>query len=129
MIRAIHSDKAPAAVGPYSQAITNGKAVFLSGQLPIKDGVLETEIRQATRNCIENAKAILEEAGLSLNHVMKTTVYLKDIADFAAMNEIYGEYFSEHKPARSAFQVAALPLGAVVEIEFIADATFHSGDF
>ncbi|MDO4753880.1 MAG: Rid family detoxifying hydrolase [Bacillota bacterium] len=123
MIRAIHSDKAPAAVGPYSQAITNGKAVFLSGQLPIKDGVLETEIRQATRNCIENAKAILEEAGLSLSNVMKTTVFLKDIADFAAMNEVYGEYFSEHKPARSAFQVAALPLGAVVEIEFIADAS------
>lgn len=125
MIRSIHSDKAPAAVGPYSQAITNGKAVFLSGQLPIRDGVLETEIKQATRNCIENAKAILEEAGLTLSSVMKTTVFLRDIADFAAMNEVYGEYFSEHKPARSAFQVAALPLGAVVEIEFIADASQH----
>lgn len=122
MIKAIHSEKAPAAVGPYSQAITDGKVMFLSGQLPMKNGVLETEIRQATENCIENGKAILEEAGLSLKHVMKTTVFLKDMADFAAMNEVYGKYFSDHKPARSAIQVAALPLGAVVEIEFIASA-------
>lgn len=128
MIRVIHSDKAPAAVGPYSQAITNGKIIFLSGQLPIKDGVLETEIKQATRNCIENGKAILEEAGLDLTHVMKTTVFLKDMGDFAAMNEIYGQYFSEHKPARSAIQVAALPLGAVVEIEFIASVE-RTADF
>lgn len=119
-MKAIHSNKAPAAVGPYSQGILAGGFLFISGQLPIKDGIMETEIAQATRNCIENAKAILEEAGASLEKVVKTTVLMKDLEEFTKMNEAYGEYFSNHKPARAAFQVARLPLDAVVEIEFIA---------
>ncbi len=120
MIEMIFSDKAPAAVGPYSHAVSNGNLVFVSGQLPIKDGALLTDVKAATRQCIENGRAILREAGADLSNVMKTTVFLSNMADFAAMNDVYAEYFSDHKPARSAFQVAALPLGAVVEIEFIA---------
>lgn len=120
MVKMIFSDKAPAAVGPYSHATTNGNMIFVSGQLPIKDGALLADVKEATRQCIENGRAVLREAGVDLGNVMKTTVFLSDMANFAAMNEVYAEYFSEHKPARSAFQVAALPLGAVVEIEFIA---------
>lgn len=120
MIKSVHSDKAPVAIGPYSQAIRAGNMLFASGQLPIRNGELITEIKDATKACLENAKAILEAEGLSLSNVVKTTVFLKDIADFAAMNEVYAQMFGDHKPARSAFQVAALPKDAVVEIEFIA---------
>lgn len=119
-MKAIHTDKAPAAVGPYVQAMEAGGFVYVSGQLPLKDGKLVEEIQAATRQCLENLKAILEAAGTDLNHVVKTTVYLQDIAQFAEMNAIYAEYFNEHKPARAAFQVAKLPLGAIVEIEAVA---------
>lgn len=119
-MKVIFSEKAPAAVGPYSQAIMANGMIFVSGQLPIKDGVISNEIAQATRNCIENAKAILEQAGSGLDKVVKTTVFMKDLAQFQDMNAVYGEYFSDHKPARSTIQVAGLPLGAIVEIELIA---------
>lgn len=119
-MKVVFSEKAPAAVGPYSQAIMTNGMIFVSGQLPIKDGVISTDIAQATRNCIENAKAILEQAGSGLHKVIKTTVFMKDLAQFQDMNAVYGEYFSDHKPARSTIQVAGLPLGAIVEIELIA---------
>ncbi len=121
-MKAIHTDKAPQAIGPYVQAIGTDQLVFTSGQLPInpETGELETEISAATRQALENVKAILEEAGSSIDKVIKVVVYLADINDFAAMNEVYAEYFSDHKPARSAFEVAALPKDGIVEIEAIA---------
>ena len=121
-MKAFNTDKAPAAVGPYVQAIGTEEFVFTSGQLPINPatGELETEISAAAKQALENIKAILEEAGSSMDKVIKCTVFLADISDFAAVNEVYKEYFSEHKPARSAIQVGALPLGGVLEIEAIA---------
>lgn len=122
-MKALHTEKAPAAIGPYSQAIETGTMVFASGQLPIdpSTGLLaEGGIREQTRQSILNAQAILRSAGLELSNVVKTTVLLADIADFAAMNEVYAEFFSEPFPARSAFAVKALPKGALVEIEMIA---------
>lgn len=121
-MKAIHTDKAPAAVGPYVQAIGTEQFVFTSGQLSInpETGELVTEISAAARQALENVKAILEEAGSSMDKVIKCTVFLADINDFKAVNEVYQEYFKEHKPARSAIQVGALPLGGVVEIEAIA---------
>ena len=123
MLKTIHTDLAPGAVGPYSQGIAAGPFVFVSGQLAIVPSTGELiigDIKAATKQCLENAKAILEEAGLELKDVAKVTVLLNDITEFADMNAVYGEYFSEHKPARAAFEVAKLPLGADVEIEMIA---------
>lgn len=123
MMKAISTKKAPAAIGPYSQAIEAGGMVFASGQLPInpETGTFpEGGIKEQTRQSILNAQAILEEAGCSLANVVKTTVLLADIADFAAMNEVYASFFSEPFPARSAFAVRDLPKGALVEIEMIA---------
>lgn len=121
-MKSFHTDKAPAAVGPYVQAIGTEKFVFTSGQIPLnpENGELVTEISAAARQSLNNIKAILEESGSSLDKVIKCTVFLADINDFAAVNEVYKEFFDEHKPARSAIQVAALPLGASVEIEAIA---------
>ena len=121
-MKSFNTDKAPAAVGPYVQAIGTEEFVFTSGQLSLnpENGELITEISAAARQSLENVKAILEEAGSSMDKVIKCTVYLADINDFAAVNEVYKEYFNEHKPARSAIQVGALPLGGVVEIEAIA---------
>ncbi len=119
---AIHTDKAPAAVGPYSQAISAGNLVMLSGQIPLdpQTGLLvEGDIQAQTRRVFANIQAVLEEAGMTFANVIKTTVFLADIADFAAMNEVYAEYFAEPYPARSAVQIAALPKGAGVEIECI----------
>ncbi len=119
---AIHTDKAPAAVGPYSQAISAGNLVMLSGQIPLdpQTGLLvEGDIQAQTRRVFANIQAVLEEAGLTFANVIKTTVFLADIADFAAMNEVYAEYFAEPYPARSAVQIVALPKGAGVEIECI----------
>ena len=123
MNRSIHTDKAPAAIGPYSQAIRVNNLVFVSGQLPIdpETGAFPSDdIKDQTRQSLENIKAILEAAGYEMSQIAKTTVLLADIADFAAMNEVYAEYFSDPCPARAAFQVAALPKGAKVEIEAIA---------
>lgn len=118
----ISTELAPKAIGPYSQGIKIGNMVYTSGQLPLdaSTGVMEIEIGKATAKCIENVKAILEEAGSSLDSVIKTLVFLENMDDFAAMNEVYGKYFNENPPARSCVQVAKLPKGAVVEIEVIA---------
>ena len=122
-MKSISSPLAPAAIGPYSQAIQTGSLLFCSGQLPIdpSTGTFPEGIRAQTRQSLLNARAILEQAGLSLSHVVKTTVLLSDIADFGAMNEVYAEFFAEPYPARSAFAVRDLPKGALVEIECIAE--------
>jgi len=123
-MKAIHTDKAPAAIGPYSQAIDSGAGIiFVSGQLPIDPATgtfPEGGIREQTRQSLCNAGAILESAGLGLQHVVKTTVFLADMADFAAMNEVYAQFFAAPFPARSAVAVKTLPKGALVEIECIA---------
>ncbi len=122
-MKAISTNNAPAAIGPYSQAIEAGGLVFASGQLPINPSTgtfPEGGIKEQTCQSILNAQAILESAGCSLSNVVKTTVLLADIADFAAMNEVYASFFSEPFPARSAFAVRDLPKGALVEIEMIA---------
>lgn len=119
----IATKNAPSAIGPYSQGVSTEEMVFTSGQLPINpaDGVLVTDdIAKATTQSLENVKAILSEANTDLDHVIKTTVFLTDLNDFAAMNAVYGEYFKENCPARSCFQVAKLPMGATVEIEAVA---------
>ena len=123
-MQAIHTEKAPKAIGPYSQAIKVGNLVFASGQVPIVPATgefVEGGIQEQTRQALTNAQAILEEAGTGLKNVVKTTVYLSDMANFAAMNEIYAEFFTQPYPARSAVAVKALPKGALVEVECIAE--------
>lgn len=122
-MKAIVTNNAPAAIGPYSQAIEANGFVYVSGQLPINPSTgafVEGGIKEQTRQSLLNAKAILNEAGLDLCNVVKTTVLLSDIADFQAMNEVYAEMFTSPFPARSAFAVRALPKNALVEIEVIA---------
>ena len=123
-MNAIQTSQAPAAIGPYSQAIDSGSGlVFVSGQLPIDPATgafPEGGVQEQTRQSLTNAKAILEAAGLGLKNVVKTTVFLADMGDFAAMNEIYAQFFSAPYPARSAVAVKTLPKGALVEIECIA---------
>lgn len=122
-MKALSTDKAPAAIGPYSQAIEAGGMVFASGQLPIDPATgefAEGGIKEQTRQSLTNAAAILASAGLTMGDVVKTTVFLADMGDFAAMNEIYATFFSQPYPARSAVAVKALPKGALVEIECIA---------
>ena len=123
MKKVISTPNAPAAIGPYSQAIEVGNMVFLSGQIPVNPAtgdVVEGGIKEQTTQVFENIKAVLAEAGLTLDNVVKTTVLLADIADFAAMNAVYAEHFTGDKPARVCYQVAALPLGVKVEIDAIA---------
>ena len=123
MKKQLNTEKAPAAIGPYSQAIEANGTVFLSGQLPIDPATgsfPEGGIKEQTRQSLLNAQAILRSAELDLNNVVKTTVLLSDISNFAAMNEVYAEFFSAPYPARSAFAVKDLPKGALVEIEMIA---------
>ena len=120
---AIFTPNAPAAIGPYSQAVQAGNTVYVSGQLPIDPATgafAGEDIATQTRQSLTNMKAILEQAGLSMKDVVKTTVLLADIGEFAAMNAVYAEYFCENKPARAAFAVKDLPRGALVEIEAIA---------
>ena len=122
-MKAIHTNNAPAAIGPYSQAIEVNGFVFASGQIPIdpKTGnFVEGGIREQTAQALTNAGNILKEAGTDLAHVVKTTVYLADMADFAAMNEVYATFFSQPFPARSAVAVKDLPKGARVEVEVLA---------
>lgn len=120
---AIHTEQAPAAIGPYSQGIKAGNTIYVSGQIPIDPAAGEfagDDIAAQTRQSLTNIREILKAGGADMSHVVKTTVLLKDIADFAAMNEVYAEFFTEPYPARAAFQAAALPKGALVEIEAIA---------
>ena len=122
-MKAISTQKAPAAIGPYSQAIQVGNLVYTSGQIPIDPatGVFaEGGIKEQTRQSLTNVKAILEEVGLSMSNVVKTTVFMADMGDFAEMNAVYAEFFSEPYPARSAVAVKTLPKGALVEIEVVA---------
>jgi 2-iminobutanoate/2-iminopropanoate deaminase len=120
--RAISTNQAPAAIGPYSQAIAAGNLIFISGQLPIdptSGKIVDGDIGIKTRQIVKNAQAIAEKAGTDLNHVVKTTIFLTDLADFQAVNAAYGSFFTETPPARSTVQVAGLPLGSNIEIEFI----------
>ena len=118
----IATDRAPAAVGPYSQAVRVGDFVFTAGQIGIDPatGKLREGLEAQTRQILDNLQAVLEAAGSGLEHVVKTTIFLTDIADFAAVNAVYATAFPERPPARSTIQVAALPLGALVEIEAVA---------
>ncbi|BCS84811.1 reactive intermediate/imine deaminase [Prevotella herbatica] len=122
-MKAIHTNNAPAAIGPYSQAIEVNGFVFASGQIPIDPATgdfVEGGIKEQTKQALTNASNILKEAGTDLGHVVKTTVYMADMGDFAAMNEIYAQFFNEPYPARSAVAVKALPKGALVEVEVLA---------
>jgi len=121
--KVILAKKAPAAIGPYSAGVSTGHLVFTAGQLgmnPATGELVEGGIQAQTRQALTNLQAVLQAAGSGLEQVVKTTVYLKDISEFGLMNAIYGEFFTSDFPARSAFQVAALPKGAAVEIEAVA---------
>jgi 2-iminobutanoate/2-iminopropanoate deaminase len=123
-MKVISTKKAPAAIGPYSQAIRIGNLVYTSGQIPIDPATgvfVEGGIKEQTRQSLTNVKAILEEAGLSMSNVVKTTVFIADMGDFADMNSVYAEFFTEPYPARSAVAVKTLPKGSLVEIEVIAE--------
>ena len=120
----VATDKAPAAVGPYSQGIATGCFIFTAGQLGIVPGTKEfagPDIESQTRQALQNVEAVLKAAGSCLEHVVKTTVFLLDMGEFSRMNAVYAEFFDESPPARSAVQVAALPLGGRVEIEAVAE--------
>ena len=122
-LKVAQTDKAPKAIGPYSQAIVAGDLVFCAGQVALdpKSGELVSgDIREQTRRVLDNLAAVLEAAGAGLDRVVKTTVFLTDFAEFAAMNEVYGERFGTHRPARSTVQISFLPRGARIEIEAIA---------
>ena len=121
-LQRVTTDKAPAAIGPYSQAIKAGNFVFTSGQLPMdpETGQIEGDIKAQTKMALTNLANVLEAAGSGMDKVVKTTVFLADINEFAAMNEVYATFFGEVPPARSAFQAANLPKGAKIEIEAIA---------
>ena len=122
-MKAIHTNNAPAAIGPYSQAIEVNGFIFASGQIPIDPATgefVEGGIKEQTRQSLLNAKSILIAAGTDLNRVVKTTVYLSDMANFAAMNEVYSSFFEQPFPARSAVAVKDLPKGALVEVEVLA---------
>jgi len=124
MKEVINTSKAPAAIGPYSQAIKVGNLVYTSGQIPIGPATgsfVEGGIKEQTRQSLLNVKAILEEAGLTMSDVVKTTVFMADMNDFADMNAVYAEFFAEPYPARSAVAVKTLPKGALVEIEVVAE--------
>ena len=118
----VKTNKAPAALGPYSAGICAGNFVFTAGQIPLdpETGLMPETIEEQTRQSLSNVKAILEAAGTDLAHVIKTTVFLQNMGDFAAMNGVYGKFFTENCPARSAVEVARLPKNALVEIEAIA---------
>ena len=121
--RSVLTIYAPQPIGPYNQAIVAGGFIFTAGQIPVNPStnkIVEGGIRAQTRQCLENLKAIMEAAGSSMGKVVKTTVFLKDMNDFAMMNEVYAGFFADTKPARSAVQVARLPLDVEVEIEAVA---------
>jgi len=123
VIETIATDRGPKAIGPYSQAVRANGFVFLSGQIPLDPNtqlVVEGDVAAQTERVLENLKGVVEAAGSSLQHVVKTTVFLSDMNDFAAMNEVYSRYFTAHKPARSTVEVSRLPKDVRVEIDLIA---------
>jgi 2-iminobutanoate/2-iminopropanoate deaminase len=123
MKKIISTNEAPAAIGPYSQAVRSGSLLFCSGQIPLdpKAGkIVSGDITAQTRRVLDNIAAVLRAEGLNFDHVVKTTIFLTNLGDFQAVNEIYGSYFKQNPPARSTVQVSALPKGANVEIEVIA---------
>jgi 2-iminobutanoate/2-iminopropanoate deaminase len=123
---AISTDRAPAAVGPYSQAIRSGEYLFCSGQIPLDPDTGKfpgDDIESQTAQVLKNVRAVLSGAGLDLSHVVKTTIFLTDMGKFSVVNEIYAGEFGEHKPARATVEVSNLPLGALIEIECIASVT------
>ncbi|MDO4198073.1 MAG: RidA family protein [Erysipelotrichaceae bacterium] len=115
--------KAPGAIGPYSQAIITGDLIFVSGQIPVnpETGTMADTIEKQTAQSLNNIKAILEEAGSSMDKVVKTTVLMTNLGDFSKMNDVYATFFKDPAPARAAFQVVALPKGAMIEIEVVAE--------
>ena len=122
-MQTVHTDNAPAAIGPYSQAVVANGFVFTAGQVPFDPQsmqLVDGDIGAQTEQVMKNLRAILQQAGADLSTVVKTTVFLKDMNDFAAMNEVYARHFGDHKPARSTVQVARLPRDASVEIECVA---------
>jgi 2-iminobutanoate/2-iminopropanoate deaminase len=121
-MKKVHTTEAPAAIGPYSQGIVYNNMFFSSGQIPLtKEGVMiEGDVKEQTHQVFRNLEAVLKEAGSSLDQVIKATVFIKDMNEFGDINEVYGQYFAEHKPARSCVEVARLPKDAKVEIEVIA---------
>ena len=122
-LKLINTPEAPAAIGPYSQAVVAGEWVFASGQIPVDPAtgdLIDGGIAEQTDRVMKNLAAVLYEAGLSLNHVVKTTVYLADMGTFAEMNEVYAKHFGDHRPARATVQAGALPKSARVEIDAIA---------
>ncbi len=122
-MKVIHTDNAPAAVGPYVQAIEAGNMVFVSGQIPFVPSTMtkvSEDVQEQAKQSLENVKAVLEAAGCTLNDVVRCGIFLKDMNDFAKVNEVYGQYFSSHKPARSCVEVARLPKDVLIEIEAIA---------
>lgn len=121
-MRSVSTDKAPKAIGPYSQAVRSRGLLFCSGQLPmsVEGAMIEGTFEEKVTQVLENLKAVVEEAGSSFGNVLKVTVFLTDLENFPAFNEVYAKYFTEHKPARSTIQVAGLPKGSPVEVECIA---------
>lgn len=122
-MKIVHTPQAPQAIGPYSQAIVANGFIFVSGQTPLVPETMEIvseDVQEQTRQALKNVQAILEAAGYSLNDVVKTTVFIKNMNDFAKINQIYAEFFNEHKPARACVEVARLPKDVLVEIECIA---------
>ena len=123
-MKIIETKNAPGAVGAYSQGIVSNGFVYSSGQLPLvpeTGELISDDVKKATRQSLENVKAIIEAGGSSVEKIVKVNIFLDDVNDFAAVNEAYAEFFGDHKPARSAVQVAALPKGAIIEIEAIAE--------
>lgn len=122
MKKAFMTDKAPKPVGPYSQVVQAGQFLFLAGQIPLNsEGKMsEGDVSAQAHQVLSNLKAVLENAGLSMNHIVKTTIFLKDLSDFDAVNKVYAQYFNEPYPARSTVEVSKLPKGAMMEIDAIA---------
>lgn len=121
-MKSVHTKKAPEAIGPYSQGMIVGDLFYSSGQIPLtpEGNMVGGDVSEQTHQVFRNLQAVLEEAGASLETVIKTTVFIQNMDEFAEVNEVYGSYFSEHKPARSCVEVAKLPKGALVEIEVVA---------
>ncbi|WP_425447403.1 RidA family protein [Dethiothermospora halolimnae] len=122
-LKAINSSKAPKAVGPYSHSVKVGNLLFISGQLPINPatGEMPEDVQEQTKYSLENCKVIMEEVNATLDDVVKANIYIKDMDQFGKINEVYGEYFKDHKPARACVEVARLPKDALVEIEMIVE--------